>query len=65
DNRSVVKCESSGERHHYCNVRGRTLHHAELKRQLSNSGCRYNRTWGYDRSGIWVSEGCRAEFWIE
>jgi hypothetical protein len=65
DNRSVVKCESNGERHHYCNVRGRTLHHAELKRQLSSSSCRYNRTWGYDRSGIWVSEGCRAEFWIE
>lgn len=64
DSRSVVKCESNGERHHYCNVRGR-VDHAELKRQLSKSSCRYNRTWGYDRSGVWVAEGCRAEFWIE
>ena len=65
DRRSVVKCESDSARHHYCHVRNRTLHHAELKRQLSKSSCRYNRTWGYDRSGIWVSEGCRAEFWVE
>ena len=62
--RSVYKCESRNDRHHYCGLGGRT-HHVELKRQLSDASCRYNRSWGYDRSGIWVSDGCRAEFWVE
>ena len=62
--RSVYTCESKDERHRYCSVSGR-IHHVELKRQLSRSDCRYNRSWGYDRSGIWVDDGCRAEFWVD
>lgn len=33
-----------------------------VARQISDSNCRYGRQWGYDENGIWVSEGCRAEF---
>lgn len=33
-----------------------------LVRQLGESPCVLNRTWGYGAEGIWVSEGCRAEF---
>ncbi len=33
-------------------------------RQRSESDCIYNRTWGYDRRGIWVDRGCRADFAI-
>jgi hypothetical protein len=58
----LVTCQSQNGQHHYCSVG--YFHSAELKRQLSRSDCRYNRTWGYDSHGIWVSEGCRAEFWI-
>ncbi len=36
-----------------------------MKRQLSNDGCWEDETWGYDRDGIWVDEGCRAEFEIK
>ncbi len=35
-----------------------------IERQLSNSDCTEGRTWGYGRSGIWVSQGCRADFRI-
>ncbi|RLE28806.1 MAG: hypothetical protein DRJ61_15740 [Acidobacteria bacterium] len=59
----LVTCESKGGDHHYCSVG--YFHKAELKRQLSRSQCSYNRTWGYDSHGIWVSQGCRAEFWID
>ena len=31
-------------------------------RQLSRAACIQGRTWGYGRNGIWVSDGCRAEF---
>lgn len=33
-----------------------------LVRQLSDKPCREGRTWGQDRTGIWVSDGCRAVF---
>lgn len=56
-------CESVGKDHRYCDVG--TIHHAQVKRQLSRSPCEYNRSWGYDRRGIWVGNGCRAEFWVE
>lgn len=64
--RSVYTCESQGDRHHYCSLGGgRGNYHVELKRQLSNARCQYNRSWGYDRGGIWVSDGCRGEFWVD
>ena len=33
-----------------------------LYRQISESNCLLNSTWGVDASGIWVSGGCRGEF---
>ena len=35
---------------------------AGLIKQLSDADCVLNRTWGYDSEGVWVSEGCSAEF---
>jgi len=34
----------------------------QLVRQISRSACIEGQTWGYARNGIWVSQGCRAEF---
>jgi hypothetical protein len=31
-------------------------------RQVSDSPCILNSTWGYNSDGIWVTAGCRAEF---
>jgi hypothetical protein len=36
----------------------------QLVRQRSGSACDFGRTWGYDRRGIWVDRGCRADFQI-
>jgi hypothetical protein len=35
-----------------------------LVRQRSGSDCIFGRTWGFDREGIWVDRGCRADFEI-
>jgi Protein of unknown function (DUF3011) len=58
----TVRCESSGEKPEYC--RTHTTGSVELRRQLSRAPCREYDTWGADRdgSGIWVREGCRADF---
>lgn len=55
----VIRCESSGNRMRRCNAR--TDNRVVLLRRLGGT-CRYNSSWGYDRSTIWVNRGCRAEF---
>lgn len=56
----VVRCESLDGRSRHCNAivqRG-----VQLLRTLSGSPCIEGRSWGWDRNGIWVDGGCRAEF---
>src|SRR5262245_14046868 len=33
-----------------------------LARSFGSAACLLGKTWGYDDTGIWVSEGCSAEF---
>jgi Protein of unknown function (DUF3011) len=56
----IVRCESYDQQQAYCALpfRGRV----RLVNQLSRAQCREGFSWGYDRRGIWVSRGCRAEF---
>lgn len=56
----VFRCESINGRTQECaaNVRAGV----QLVRQLSNAPCIQGRSWGYGRIGVWVSQGCRAEF---
>jgi hypothetical protein len=56
----TVRCESREGRTQRCGVD--TRGGVYLQRQLSSAGCWQGDTWGYDRRGIWVSNGCRAEF---
>ena len=58
----VISCASDDMRRHYCpaDTRGGV----QLLKQRSESSCRQGRSWGYDRSGIWVDHGCRADFQI-
>lgn len=44
----------------YRHCRADTHDDVRLYRQLSNSACRYNDTWGYDRCGVWVDPRCRG-----
>src|SRR5581483_5865280 len=53
-------CASDDGRRNYCNAD--TRGGVRLVRQRSGSPCIEGRTWGYDRNGIWVDRGCRADF---
>jgi hypothetical protein len=55
-----ITCESTFNRYNYCRVD--TENRVRLVRELSRKDCDQNSTWGYDRRGIWVDRGCRAEF---
>ncbi len=60
--RDSVRCESRDNRTARCYTGGGRVY---LVRQLSDSPCVRGRTWGSDRGGIWVSNGCRAVFRID
>lgn len=60
-NGQVVRCESNDGRVRECATGGSRV---VLERQLSRSACVEGRSWGYGRTGIWVSQGCRADFRI-
>lgn len=58
----LVLCESSKNGRNHCMAD--TAAGVRLARQISDSACRFGRDWGYDANGIWVSNGCRAEFGV-
>ncbi|MFT3756037.1 MAG: DUF3011 domain-containing protein [Pseudoxanthomonas sp.] len=54
------RCESNDNRQRQCSVD--TRGGVQLVRQLSKTQCVQGRNWGWDRNGVWVTGGCRAEF---
>lgn len=55
-----IRCESRDYTQTRCETgrnRGVTM-----ARQVSNAECVEGDTWGFDRNGIWVTEGCAADF---
>jgi len=58
--RDEIYCASDNGRLNYCGAD--TRGGVRLIRQRSDAPCISGRTWGYDRRGIWVDRGCRAEF---
>lgn len=58
DRGGAVRCESNDRRTRECPLEGRP----RLTRQLSGTPCVEGQSWGSTRNGVWVSNGCRAEF---
>jgi hypothetical protein len=54
-----VRCESRDYQEAYCPTGGGR---AFLVRQVSRAQCIEGRTWGQNRRGIWVNNGCAADF---
>lgn len=56
----TVRCDSNDSRYRECpaDTRGGV----RMERQYSKSACIEGHSWGYDRRGVWVNHGCRAEF---
>jgi Protein of unknown function (DUF3011) len=59
---AVVTCSSNNGKRNYCAVN--TGSSVQLVKQRSGSPCVQGQTWGWDRRGIWVDRGCRADFRI-
>jgi hypothetical protein len=59
---STITCSSNDGRRHLC--RADTSNGVVLVQERSDSLCRQGSTWGYNRSGIYVSGGCSADFQV-
>jgi Protein of unknown function (DUF3011) len=57
---ALFYCASDDMRRHGCSID--TRDGVFIVRQRSEADCIYGLTWGYDRRGIWVDGGCRADF---
>jgi hypothetical protein len=55
-----LTCASDDGNRHYCAAD--TRYGVRMVNQRSGSPCRQGYSWGYDRRGIWVDRGCRADF---
>jgi hypothetical protein len=55
-----IVCSSNNGERVYCDAD--TRDGVQMVRQISGTPCIQDRTWGFDRRGIWVDRGCRAEF---
>lgn len=60
-----VRCESNHGEQQVCPVGIGRDGNVWMSRKLSNSRCVEDDTWGWDRRGIWVDQGCRAIFQVE
>ena len=65
DNRFAINCGSEDYRYTFCSVDVGRRGKAFLERQTSKSACIEGRTWGWNRAGIWVNEGCGGVFTID
>lgn len=55
-----IVCSSANYRYSYCGVD--TRRGVQLTSRLSKARCQYGKSWGYDGGGVWVDNGCSAEF---
>jgi hypothetical protein len=58
----TIKCESNDGKRHYCGTYA--PNQVTMSRQISGSPCQRDRSWGVDNRGLWVDNGCRAEFYV-
>ena len=58
----TVVCESPDGQRHHCAAD--TSQGVAIYRAISETVCLLGRNWGYDGQGVWVTEGCGAEFFV-
>ena len=56
----TFRCESNNGQYQRCNIGN--ARSVQLVRQHSSAACIEGRTWGRDAGGVWVNQGCRADF---
>jgi hypothetical protein len=56
-----IRCSSRDYRYAFCSTRQQVVS-ARLVKRHSRRPCEASYTWGWQRDGIWVDDGCDADF---
>ena len=65
DQRFQVRCDSNDYQYNVCAADLGGAGRAYVERQISGSPCIEGQTWGWNRAGVWVVQGCAAVFTID
>lgn len=65
NHRFEVSCSSPNYQRYFCSVDAGGGGRIHLRRQTSNAACVQGRTWGWNRAGIWVDQGCAGIFSVD
>lgn len=65
DRQIQLTCQSQDKRYQLCQVDVGRNGSVRMQQQLSDASCVQNRSWGWNRAGVWVDQGCRARFVVD
>ena len=65
DSHFNVVCESHNMQYRFCAVDLGGAGRVSVARRISDRTCVEGRNWGSNRGGIWVNDGCAAEFEVD
>ncbi len=65
DQRFAIRCASHDYEYNFCGVDLGGGGRASLEQQTSGTPCVEGQTWGSNRAGIWVVQGCAGVFTID
>jgi hypothetical protein len=57
---ALIPCTSEGGQRQHCTAD--TSQGVTLARSTGSAPCLFGKTWGFDETGIWVSDGCGGNF---
>ena len=57
----LIRCESQANARQQCTTD--TSKGVALVRSFGSAPCLLGKTWGYDDTGVWVADGCSADFY--
>jgi hypothetical protein len=65
DRQIRLQCDSNKKRYQMCEVDVGRRGQVQLVNQMSDTRCTEGYSWGWNRAGVWVNHGCRAQFVID
>lgn len=65
DRQIRLQCDSNKKRYQMCEVDVGRHGQVQLVNQMSDTRCTEGYSWGWNRAGVWVNHGCRAQFVVD
>ncbi len=65
DRSITLECGSSRQKYNFCQVDVGRHGRVRLSKRISDSRCVEGSSWGWNRAGVWVDNGCRARFVVD